>query len=62
MSYDGRKRNIPWRNQNIKYRISLLSNLEAAEKGSKIFDKKYNKKPKIGHILTILIYQNESIQ
>jgi len=47
MSYDGRERGIPWRNQNIKsigYHYYLTP--EAAEMGLKIFEKVKNKKPK----------------
>ncbi len=47
MSYDGRERGIPWRNQNIKYiGYHYYLTPEAAEMGLKIFEKVKNKKPK----------------
>ena len=48
MSYDGRNRDLPWRNQNIKklgYHYYMTP--ESAEIGMKIFKEKRNKKPKL---------------
>lgn len=48
MSYDGRARNIPWREQNISimgYHYYMTP--ESAEIGIKIFDKKSKKMPRI---------------
>jgi dTDP-4-amino-4,6-dideoxygalactose transaminase len=48
MSYDGRKRNIPWRKQNISsigYHYYMTP--ESATTGLKIFKKKFRKLPRI---------------
>ena len=48
MSYDGRIRDIPWRNQNIKfYGYHYYMTPESAKHGIEIFKKKYNTKPKV---------------
>lgn len=48
MSYDGRNREIPWRNQNIsQYGYHYYMTPESANLGIDIFKKKYNTKPKL---------------
>ncbi len=47
MSYDGRSREIPWRKQNIgQIGYHYYMTPENAERGIKIFKKKYKQKPK----------------
>ena len=48
MSYDGRVRNIPWRDQNISSMgFHYYMTPESAQAGLKIFKKKYKILPKI---------------
>lgn len=48
MSYDGRIRDIPWRDQNIStYGYHYYMTPENAKKGLEIYRNKFNKKPKV---------------
>ena len=48
LSYDGRSRDIPWRNQNIKlYGYHYYMTPESAKYGIEIYKRKYNIKPKL---------------
>lgn len=48
MSYDGRKREIPWRDQNIsKIGYHYYMTPEDAQRGIEIFNNKFNKVPKL---------------